>query len=296
MPIIPEIIRFERSSAHKICSLQVVIPVIILLLPLNEILASDGVLEINAVCAAQGCFTGDLPGYPVNVTGADGSSYILTSDLTLPDENTTGIVIRTSHITIDLGGHHIDGPVVCEGASTVCNLTGTGDGIRIDGGSIVGVEVKNGVVSGAGRDGINLGDQSIVRNMRVMSNARVGIDLGTAAIVEGVTSSFNADDGIAVASNSVVRNSTSQSNAGNGISASGGTVVSVCTLADNETNGVFGLSGTLVSDSTFIANGGDALELNNNSGYRGNVFAGNANNISGGVNLGGNLCDLVVCP
>lgn len=264
--------------------------------PGGVLLASDGVLEINAVCAAQGCFTGDLPGYPVSITGADGSSYVLTSDLILPDENTTGVLIRTNHITVDLGGHHIDGPVVCEGASVVCDLTGTGDGIRADGSSIVGVEVSNGIVSGAGRNGIDLGDQSIVRDLRVMSNASDGLDLGSGTIVERVVSSFNAEDGIDVDSNSVIRASTAQSNAGNGIRASGGTVVSNCTLADNETNGVLGLSGTLVSDSTFVANDGDALQLNNNSGYRGNVFAGNSNNISGGVNLGGNLCDLLVCP
>ena len=258
--------------------------------------ASDGALEISATCVAQGCFTGDLPGFPVSITGADGNSYALTSDLVLPDENTTGILIRTSHITIDFNGHEIDGPVVCEGVSVVCDLSGTGDGIRADGNSIIGVEVKNGLVTGTGRDGINLGDQSIIRHMRIISNAQDGLSLGTGSIVESVVATRNGDDGIAVESNSVVRDSASQSNAGNGIRASAGTVVSSCTLADNETNGVFGLSGTLVHDSTFIANTGDGLELGNNSGYRGNVFAGNGNNINGGVNLGGNLCDMLVCP
>lgn len=279
---------------HHSCRALILAPA--LLGSFGDLSASDGALEINQTCASQGCFVGDTPGYPVSITSGNGSSFILTSDLVLSDENTTGILIRTSHVTIDLNGHHISGPVVCEGSSVVCDLSGTGDGIRADGSSIVGVEVKNGIVSGAGRDGVQLGDQSIVRDLRVMSNASDGLDLGSGAIVDQVTSSFNAEDGIAVESNSVVQTSTTQSNAGNGIRASGGTVVNGCTLADNETNGVFGLSGTLVSNSTFIANDGDALELGNNSGYRGNVFAGNSNNISGGVNLGGNLCDLVLCP
>lgn len=34
--------------------------------------AGEGVVEINAVCAAAGCFQGDAPGFPVTLDGSAG--------------------------------------------------------------------------------------------------------------------------------------------------------------------------------------------------------------------------------
>ena len=81
-------------------------------------LAGDGSREINQACADNtGCFTGDATGLPVKITGA--GSYRLTSNLIVPDENTTGIEVSTSDVSIDMNGFAIIRSG-CEGATTNC--------------------------------------------------------------------------------------------------------------------------------------------------------------------------------
>jgi len=71
-------------------------------------LAADGVLEINQTCATRtGCFSGDAAGFPVTIGGKAGSSYRLTGDLIVPDENTDAIVVSTSDVGIDLNNFSI---------------------------------------------------------------------------------------------------------------------------------------------------------------------------------------------
>jgi hypothetical protein len=64
--------------------------------------ATDGVAEINHTCAVQtGCFPGDSAGYPITIDGQAGRSYLLTSDLIVPNENTHGIDVAAPNISID---------------------------------------------------------------------------------------------------------------------------------------------------------------------------------------------------
>src|ERR1700730_6150790 len=71
--------------------------------------AVDGVVLINhSTVMAQG-------GYPYRITQP--GSYKLSGPLTVPDNNTSGIVISASFVTIDLGGFSILGPVDCAGGS-----------------------------------------------------------------------------------------------------------------------------------------------------------------------------------
>ena len=65
--------------------------------------AVDGVRKIDHVCAVgDGCFGGDAARFPVTI--AQPRSYRLTSDLVVPDENTSAIRIEASDVTIDLSG------------------------------------------------------------------------------------------------------------------------------------------------------------------------------------------------
>lgn len=110
-------------------------------------LASDGALEINQTCAVStGCFPGDTAGLPVTISA--GGSYRLTSNLTLPDLNTSGILDSAlAPVTVDLGGFAIEGPNTC-----TVNSCGTGSGVGVGytnpGGD--GLTVINGAVRGAG--------------------------------------------------------------------------------------------------------------------------------------------------
>ena len=54
-------------------------------------LATDGVLEINQACVVTGCVGSDPGGFPVEIHTP--GSYRLTSNLVVPDANTTAIEI-----------------------------------------------------------------------------------------------------------------------------------------------------------------------------------------------------------
>jgi hypothetical protein len=121
-------------------------------------LAVDGVLEINQTCAVQtGCFPNDGPGYPIFIDQP--GSYRLTSNLVVLNENTDGIRIGASSISIDLNGFEIVRQG-CEGAAVACvPESGIGSGIEL---SAVaedarGISVKNGSIVGMGAHGVALG-------------------------------------------------------------------------------------------------------------------------------------------
>ena len=63
--------------------------------------AGDGAVEINqaSVLAAGG--------FPFTISQA--GKYVLTSNLTVPDVNTSGILITARHVTLDLGGFGVFG-------------------------------------------------------------------------------------------------------------------------------------------------------------------------------------------
>lgn len=128
-------------------------------LSVPAVFATDGVLEISEHCVAEGCFSGDAPGYPVEI--ANPGSYKLTTDLVRDSSNLTAhhILITADRVTLDLNGFSIVGPVTCSVAGdivTSCASTGAGAGVfassrrytTVRNGSIVGtagcgIEVEN---------------------------------------------------------------------------------------------------------------------------------------------------------
>jgi hypothetical protein len=138
-------------------------------------LAVDGVVLINQSNALAGNVTpGDAPGFPVTISVS--GSYRLSSNLTVPDANTTAIQINTDNVTIDLNGFSILGPVVCSCCPTSCSPNnGSGVGITSSNSNIT---ISNGIVRGFGTSGISL--------------------IGAAGRVEGVTASNNNQNGISI--------------------------------------------------------------------------------------------------
>src|SRR5207248_9135104 len=115
--------------------------------------AVDGVVLINQSNALAGNVTpGDAPGFPVTISVS--GSYRLSSNLTVPDANTTAIQITADDVTIDLNGLSIIRPTVCSGGPvTFCSPTGSGIGVDSLNSDIT---VLNGNGRGMGRKGINL--------------------------------------------------------------------------------------------------------------------------------------------
>lgn len=182
--------------------------------------AVDGIVLIDQNRAMAGNVTpGDAPGFPVsiNVPG----SYRLSGNLTLPSAAVWAIEV-TSHVTLDLNGFAILGPVNCAGGSCVtATATGDGGGIRVIPPSQFNITIRNGTIQGTGGEGVFLtGGSFIVEDLRVRSNWDTGI------LVRGLAG-FTAGAAI-------IRANTSERNGGKGISSESGII------ADNTVQENFG--------------------------------------------------------
>jgi hypothetical protein len=222
--------------------------------------AVDGVLEINQACAVNtGCFSGDGPLFPVTL--ASEGSYRLTSDLDVSvasvPANATAIHVTAHDVTVDLNGFSIRGPAACSGFPVVCSPAGGGSGVFSGHKRTV---VSNGSISGMGNEGVRITNSgAVVENLRLYGNAGDCILTSLTSIVRGNTVEFCGGDGISVSFGSLVQ----------------GNVVRSCAT--------FGIE---LASST--------------SGFTQNVLGGNnesGDQTSGGVDLGGNLCQTsTTCP
>lgn len=152
--------------------------------------AGDGVLEINSACINSGCFTGDNPGYPVEL-GQPGS-YRLTSNLAV-NQNTTAIVIEADNVELDLNGFSIRGPTTCSfsfDTGVSCSSTGIGFGIVINANR---ASIRDGSINGIGASCITAdndnapGDVSTnrghrIRNLTISNCGGAGIRIATGLI------------------------------------------------------------------------------------------------------------------
>jgi len=226
----------------------------------NANTSSGGVVTIDqAKAAAGGVTSGDTAGFPITISQS--GSYRLASNLLLPDVNTTAIVVTAANVTLDLGGFAIVGPVVCAGNPIVCNGSGSGDGIALQGAAPsvrTALSVMNGSVRGMGRYGLvtpySTGAVRIER-MTVVQNGAYGIWLAGGGVVTDSQISYNGHHGVA------------------------GDMVQ---LVNNVIRG----------------NAGTGASLNHASVGLHNLIQFNGINVaSGGMkNLGPNWCDLALCP
>ena len=245
--------------------------------------AVDGVILIDQNRALAGNVTpGDAPGFPVTITRS--GSYRLSSDLTLPNADTTGIQITSAadHVTIDLNGFAIVGPTVCSGppggAVTDCDPTSAvpaTQGIGILSNATASVTIRNGTIRGAGSTGI-----------RVTSDSP--FDPSAAVTISEVHIVSNGGDGIRSGGRgTIVRNNVVRRNGAAGIGAANG-LVEGNSIRENLGNGVLmlGLS-LLVLDNHIEFNGGFGVR---NSIAAGPVALGRNKIVSnGGTILGGFL-------
>lgn len=239
---------------------------------------TDGVTQIDQNKALAGSVTpGDAPGFPITITRP--GSYRLTSNLTVPDADTTAIEIAADHVTLDLNGFAILGPTDC--SQSPCTRRFTGSGVqsapRLQSIPRSGITVRNGTIAGMGAEGIFLyGDANLVESITARGNAGVGIAL-TSSAEQGA---------------SIVRHSVAQHNRESGITLAFG-LASFNTASRNGSYGISVVGGT--ASYNHINHNKSGLGMNRGN-YYGNSFDGNNLGNSGGVNQGQNLCDGATCP
>jgi hypothetical protein len=221
------------------------------------------VLEINQACAVQtGCFSGDTPGLPVTIDGSAGQSYRLTSSLAVPDENTHGILVSASSITIDLGGFEISGPVVCTGSRSalVCAPSGgAGAGIttsRFD--QNLDLTIRNGTVRGMGDVGVVPGLGGRVLDVSARSNGGAGFGL-IQATASGCMAAQNGGRGFSISEGSVVGDSRAIGNRLEGFSSFGSVLRGVVARSNGSAGIAMTGSDNVVADSIVELNGGDGI-------------------------------------
>ncbi|MFP8878060.1 MAG: right-handed parallel beta-helix repeat-containing protein [Myxococcota bacterium] len=259
--------------------------------------AVDGVIEINhAKALAGGVTASDTPGYPVTIDRA--GSYRLTGNLTVPNENTSGITVSANDVGIDLNNFAIIGPVTCSGSPLTCSHSSTsGTGIR---GLSIGTSVKNGSITGMGYWGVVLQEQAEVTNLRLRWNRNTGIHASMGSKISGNTVYQNGAYGIVAGDGSTVSGNTAFNNGNHGISAKISSMVSGNTAYSNGGDGIELRTGSTVSGNTIYGNTGYGINFTFYSGaYSGNVISNNtAGTVNGtAVEFGQNVCNgSTTCP
>jgi hypothetical protein len=150
--------------------------------------AVDGDILITQAKALAGNVTpGDMPGFPVTISLP--GKYKLAGNLVVNDYYVNGIEITHPHVTLDLNGFVLQGPVVCAagGASNYVNCSsdgladeerGHGIKVYITGAIRSAVLVQDGMVTGFAGPGISglMGDRPVdVLRMRVTGNGGHGV-------------------------------------------------------------------------------------------------------------------------
>jgi hypothetical protein len=268
-------------------------------------MAIDGIIEINQAAAlAGGVTSGDTPGFPVLLS--EPGSYVMTSNLTLPDTNTDGIelVAATGSIQIDMNGFLILGSGTCTPFCPVTSCTGgTGRGVYSDT-AILGVGLRNGGIQGMGAAGVDVIGGVSLDAVFLANNGGDGVRIASGAgRFENVIPSRNGGDGIHGEPTLPLRarEVTTSCNLGDGIEAGpASTIVDSTAITDGGRGFVVGF-GSLVRDSVSTSHlTGFGLECSATAGIGGNIFTSNngagANFSSGCTAIDSNICDGALCP
>jgi parallel beta-helix repeat protein len=253
---------------------RVVVPVCLALgvLIVGSTSTSAQVVITQSKVTAGNVTPGDTPGFPLTLSRA--GAYKLTSNLTVPDANTTAVVITADNVTLDLNGFGIFGP----------GVVGSGDGITAQQSNIT---VSNGSVRGLGRVGIYLrGNSHRVENVYVTGNGYSGIGVGGNSIVRGNTVILNNASGVSLAAIVTLGGGFGSSLTGN-------------TVSSNTGAGIYASAGTTVTGNTVRGNSSVGLWLESGAGFGGNVVSANnagGTQVQGGIQLSSNVCNTTLCP
>ena len=191
-------------------------------------------------------------GFPYKIT--EPGAYRLDGNLTL-NRDTDAIVVNTDHVTINLNGFSITGPVVCtlpDSTKGVSCPTG-GKGVGIRSGSLTtglganrDVKVSNGSIHGMGLHGVFLeGDGSMVE--KVSADFNGGFGLLVNGLVTASSGNANGQVGIFAVT---VRDSSALNNTGDGMVIDGIGGISTGNIASfNGGNGINLPNGTAIGNT-----------------------------------------------
>lgn len=252
--------------------------------------AEEGVKLISHNDALAGnVTTGDAPGYPVTLSRR--GSYQLSSNLRVSDPNVDGVHITIDNVSLNLNGFSVRGP----------SNGGSGTGVRVVAEQHYNVTLRDGTIQNFGDNGVLIGSSSAVRNMRIVRNGGFGIltyPLCTATQLTGSVLTSNFQGGAQLqCSGSIATDSAISGNRNIGLAVGLGSLVKGNTFYNNRGIGLIAGSGTAVIANVARENFDIGFQLATDVGYRENVLVANGPpQISGGVQIGTNLCENAICP
>lgn len=235
-----------------------------------------------------------------------GSGSLVNSSL-VNQNGIYGILVTGGTITGNTANENGDIGIFAAAAGSAVNASSlitdnrasgnVGSGIVIQGGTVTGNTARDNGGDGISTDG-GLSDATVSGNT-VVGNAGSGIRVGNGT-VSGNTAIQNSNDGITMFGTGIVSGNTAINNTINGIFA--GQAVVIGNTASGSENGS-GINGSgAMFDNLVESNAGFGLALGAFSAYARNVVnnnnGSNANpQVSGGINLGQNMCGGdKVCP
>jgi len=271
-----------RNIATIISLLLIGIPV--------SVMATEGALEINQACVADGCFPGDSGGFPVTITTR--GNYILTSNITLENTTQSAILVHTDNVMIDMKGFGIFGPNVCTGINAEHSYR---VGIRVRAGSTI----SNSNSNFNGELGMEAGESRVI-DCSASDNGMIGFAIGRSILTRADVSRTNAQTGILDEYGSQIHDSVSRDNPTGIESINGATSVINSTIISNSGVGIFARGGTVADDPNGmpVLLRGNTIVLNNKDHPNENP---NENPQLGGggtfIELGTNYCGSdTTCP
>jgi len=206
-----------------------IVTLALFLVPIHAV-GDNGAYEINQVCALDGCFPGDSPGFPVTISNT--GTYIVTSNITVETLDDIAIRSTTPNVVLDLKGFQVSGPNICDGEPLSCG-SGSGNGVLFQAQS----QVSNGSIRGFGQWGVSVGDGSIITNIVTENNGSYGIRINSSSTVRDSIAIRNGD-GFSVRKFSTLDSISATNNRGFGIALNGspddgGNVVRNCFVTEN---------------------------------------------------------------
>jgi len=250
--------------------------------------AVDGAILVNQARALAGNITpGDAPGFPISINTP--GYYVLTSNLVVPNQNTTAIQVNSNNVTIDLNGFAIQGPNVCatDGFTVAqpCTLPSGSPlttGIGIDAGTgvafnVLNTRIINGTIDGVGGVGIFANVNARIEGVNISNTGSYGIYTFGGVIRDVLVRACGS--GI-LTSGGVIKDSRAIFNRGVGIQTGNASVISGNIISTN-----LGLGLVLTPNSRYTDN-----TIDNNNGGNGNQ------QVAGGTSAGVNTCGSAACP
>lgn len=195
-------------------------------------------------------------------------SYYLTANITGVNGE-SGIEIGASNVTIDLTGFTLQG------------VSGSFDGISIDG-APSRITIRNGVLTGWGGSGVDLGGTSavgsLIENIHAASNGDFGIRSTDGGIIRNCVASANVNTGIIGYSRCVIESCLALQNGGGGISTGGGSTVRSCVGRLNSGAGVIANNMSTIENCTAESNLQTGIQVTSNNLITHCVSVGNTLN------------------